>query len=164
MKSMTVLWVALLTAIGSLSPAHAETKLLWRTGASGATIVPNSKGTLVTLGQVDVSQYDRIRLVAVARRPSNVPLPNGFGAPLQLELHIGEGTDDLGLLESGVFALNPTGTSGAVPAHTERTTGVFENPVITTLIIEAVGPITGNQQTVMDIFVYGQRPTVTTNP
>ena len=51
-----------------------------------------------------------------------------------------------------------------MPAHTERTTGVFENPVITTLIIDAVGPITGNQQTVMDIFVYGQRPTVTTNP
>jgi hypothetical protein len=150
--------------LGSLTQGFAETKLLWRTPTSGVTIVPNTQGKLVSLGQVDVSAYDRVRLVAIARRPANTLLGSSFGAPFQIELHIGEGTGDLGLLENGLFPLNPTSTPTTVPAHTERVTAVFDNPVITTLLVDAVGPTTGNQQTVVDLFVYGQRITTTTSP
>lgn len=160
MKPTTMLAAAALL-LGSLTQGSAETKLLWRTPTSGVTIVPNTKGTLVPLGTVDVSAYDRIRLVAIARRPANVLTPAGFGAPFQIELHIAEGNSDLGLLENGVFGLNPSNTSAATPAHTERATGVFDNPVITTLLIDAVGPLTGNQQTVVDLYIYGQRSTTT---
>jgi hypothetical protein len=156
MKHITVLAVAVLAMLGSLASGHADTRLLWRTPTNGTTIVPNTKGTLIQLGQVDVSAYDRIRLVAVARRPSGVALTNGFGAPFQIELHIGEGGSDLGLLENGAFSLNPSITSATVPARTERATGVFDYPVMTTLLIDVVGPTTGNQQTVVDIYVYGQ--------
>jgi hypothetical protein len=166
MKPRTILSIAVLAMCGSLAKVHADTKLLWRTPASGVTIVPNSKGALVVLGQVDVSAYDRFRLVAVARRPSNIQTPTGFGAPFQIELHIGEGSDDLGVIENGVFGLNPSGTAAGVAAHTERATGVFDNPVITTLLVGAVGPTTGNQQTVVDVYVYGERlsTTTTTSP
>src|SRR5206468_914895 len=98
------------------------------------------------------------------RRPSTVPLPNGFGAPFQIELHIGEGTSDLALIENGVFGLNPSSTGTDVAPHTERATGVYDNPVITTLLVEAVGPTIGTQQTVVDIYVYGEKTVTTTSP
>jgi hypothetical protein len=160
MKPTTMLSTMALL-LGSLTQGFAETKLLWRTPTNGVSIVPNSKGTLVSLGTVDVSAYDRIRLVAIARRPSNSLLGSSFGAPFQIELHIGEGTSDLGVLENAVFPLNPTSTNTTVPAHTERVTAVFDNPVITTLLVDAVGPTTGNQQTVVDLFIYGQKSTTT---
>jgi hypothetical protein len=160
MKPTTML-ATMALLLGSLTQGFAETKLLWRTPTSGVTIVPNSKGTLVSLGTVDISAYDRFRLVVIARRPSNIPAGSSFGAPFQIELHIGEGTSDLGVLENAVFPLNPTSTNTTVPAHTERVTAVFDNPVITTLLVDAVGPTTGNQQTVVDLFIYGQKSTTT---
>jgi hypothetical protein len=156
MKQITILTVAVLAMLGCLSKSQADTKLLWRTPTSGAPIVPNTQGTLIPLGQVDVSAYDRLRVVAIARRPSNIPLTSGFGAPFQIELHIGEGTSDLGPLENGAFALNPSNTTSTAPAHTERATGVFDYPVITTLLVDVIGPTTGNIQTIVDIYVYGQ--------
>jgi len=156
MKQITVLAVAVLALLGSLSTGQAETKLLWRTPTSGLTIVPNSKGTLVQVGQVDVSAYDRLRLVAVTRRPGVVQIPNGFGAPFTIELHIGEGGSDLGLLDNGVVALNPTSINSTAAAHTERATATFDFPTITTLLVDVVGPLSGSQQTIVDIYVYGQ--------
>ena len=156
MKQITVLAIAVLAMFGSLAEGSANTKLLWRTSTSGAMIVPNSQGKLVQLGQIDVSAYDRVRLVVVARRPSGLSLNSGFGSPFHIELHIGEGNDDLGLLENGVFSLNPTGTATDVAAHTERAAGVFDYPVITTLLVDAVGPTTSGPQTTVDIYVYGQ--------
>jgi hypothetical protein len=154
-KPVTML-LAMGLLLGSLTAAHASTKLLWRSPTAGIRIVPNTQGTLISLQTVDVSAYDQFRVIAVARRPTNIPLTSGFGAPFQIELHIAEGTTDLGLLENGLFLLNPTGTDTAAPAHTERATAVFANPVITTLLLEAVGPTSGNVDTVLDLYVYGE--------
>jgi hypothetical protein len=157
MKQITVLAIAVLAMFGSLSEGHASTKLLWRTAAIGATIVTNSQGKLVPLGQpIDVSAYDRIRVVVVARRPSGLAQNSGFGSPFHIELHIGEVNDDLGLLENGAFSLNPTSMATDVAAHTERATGVFDFPVITTLLVDAVGPTTSGPPTTVDIYVYGE--------
>jgi hypothetical protein len=38
---------------------------------------------------------------------------------------------------------------------------VFDNPVITTLLVDAVGPTTGNVDTVVDLYIYGQVSTTT---
>jgi hypothetical protein len=164
MKHIAILAVAVLAMLGRPTEGHAATKLLWRTPTSGATVVSNAQGKLVLLGKIDVSAYDRIRLVAIARRPTNLPLNNGFGAPFRLELHIGEGNDDLGLLENGAFPLNPSSMNADVAAHTERTTAVFDNPVITTLLVDVIGPTSGNQQTTVDIYVYGETTAASATP
>ena len=156
MKQIMVLAVAIPAMFGNLTASHAATKLLWRTPTDRTTAVPITQGKLSELGQIDVSGYDRIRVVVIARRPSGLAQNSGFGEPFRIELHIGEGNDDLGALENGVFSLNPTSTATDVPAHTERAAAVFDFPVITTLVVEAAGPTTGGQSTTVDIYVYGQ--------
>jgi hypothetical protein len=156
MKHLMVLAVAVIAMLGSMTEGRAETRLLWRTPTAGVTITTNSQSTLIQLGQVDVSAYDRLRLVVVARRPTGVSESSGFGAPFRIELRIGEGDEDLGILDNGVFLLNPTSTTGNAPAHTVRATAVFDHPVISRLRIAAVGHTTGNQRTTVDIYVYGQ--------
>src|ERR1051326_31776 len=106
MKPSAVLSVVALAILGGPTKGHADTKLLWRTPTPGVTIVPNNQGRLIELGKVDVSAYDRLRFVAIARRPTGLAQTAGFGLPFRIELHIGEGSDDLGLLENGYFPLN----------------------------------------------------------
>jgi hypothetical protein len=164
MKPITVLTLALVASFSALTPARADTKLLFRTPTSGFTVVPNQQSKLVPVGTVDVSAYSRLRVIVVSRRPTNIPLTSGFGAPYTIELRIAEGNNDLGLLENGFLSLNPTGTDANAPAHTESLTTVLNNPVITTMVIDAVGPIANLQQTTVDIFVYGDTCPVTVGP
>lgn len=156
MKPSIIFMAAVLAMFGTVAESHAATKLLWRTPADRVTTVPNTQGKLNELSQVDVSGYDRIRVVVIAQRPTGLALNSGFGEPFHIELHIGEGADDLGALENGVFALNPTSTAADVPAHTERASAVFDFPVITTLLVDAVGPTPNGASTTVDIYVYGE--------
>jgi hypothetical protein len=164
MRQITVLALALLASFSALPQARADTKLLFRTPTSGVTIVPNQQSKLVPLGTVDVSTYARLRVIVIARRPTNLPLTSGFGAPFTIELRIAEGNSDLGLLENGLLSLNPTAADANAPAHTESVTTVLNNPVITTLVIDAVGPTTNLQQTTADIFVYGDTCPISSGP
>jgi hypothetical protein len=156
MKQITVLTIATLALLGSLAPGQASTKLLWRTSTSGATTVTNSQGKPVVLNSVDVSGYDRFRVVVTTRRPAGLATTAGYGSPFHIELHIGEGADDLGLLENGLLALNPTATAADVPAHVERASIVYDFPVITTLLVDVVGPTASGPQSTADIYVYGE--------
>jgi hypothetical protein len=164
MKQIAALSLAVLALLGSRTPGQADTKLLWRTPTSGATVITNSQGTLVTLGQADVSAYDRLRVVVVARRPATTPLTSPFGAPFRVELRIREGSADLGLLENGILSLNPTATNAGAPARTERVTAVYDFPVITSLLVGVVGPTTGTLRTTVDVYLYGQTDVGTTSP
>jgi hypothetical protein len=156
MKYLTLLAMAVLAVLGSISASRADTKLLWRTARTGVSVASNLT-TAVSLGRIDVSAYDRVRVVAVVRRPASVPTNRGFGFPLRIELNIAEENEDLGPLENGRLGLNPTDTSGDVPPRTVRSTAVFEYPVVTTLLVNVVGGTSTSQQTVIiDVFVYGQ--------
>jgi hypothetical protein len=162
MQQITVLAIATLALLGSLAPGQASTKLLWRTSSQGTTIVTNSLGKPVLLNSVDVSGYDRFRVVVTTRRPAGLATSAGYGSPFQVELHIGEGSDDLGLLENGLLALNPTATT--VAAHQERASIVYDFPVITTLLVEVVGPTASGPQTTADIYVYGETASTASSP
>jgi hypothetical protein len=160
MRPVTILGLAALAVLGSISACHAETKLLWRTNrTTGFTVGFNQGKHYVVDVPLDVSAYDRLRVVAVARRPTSV-LPNlPFGIPVRVELRIGgDGDEDLGLLENGVLVLNPTNstTADSVPARTFTATAVYDNPVITRLRLHAQSLAAVNQQVGIDLYVYGQ--------
>jgi hypothetical protein len=164
MKQIAALSLAVLALLGSWTPGQADTKLLWRTPTSGATVITNSQGTLVTLGQAAVSAYEGVRSADAARRPATTPLTSPFGSAFRIELRISERSENLGLLENGILSLNPTATNAGAPARTERVTAVYDFPVITSLLIGVVGPTTGTLRTTVDVYLYGQTDVGTTSP
>jgi hypothetical protein len=157
--------LAVLAALALVLPtleATAATQLVWRTPAAGVTV---GRGQRVTLATLDLSAYDRLRVVAVSRATTaNI----GTRLPATIRLYVGEGN---ALTLFDYLALNPDTSlamgrdelgSGRleIPANSWGATRLYNHPVIRTLAVVAVGEdfaVPANKERVtFDLFIYGE--------
>jgi hypothetical protein len=155
MKHLTLLLLAAAALMASPSDALAATELIWKSPADGVRI--KSATETVLTSSIDISAFDRIRVVAVARA-SRTP---AVDTPVRVELHLTAGTIAFKLPIStlDVDPANTTRTSSGPPA---AATEVLDRPVATTVSILATGftDTRRRNDTVVDVFIYGEK----TNP
>jgi hypothetical protein len=162
MKPIILFALSLLALLAPASELLAATQLVFRTAPGGVTV---ARGQRVTLATLDLSAFDRVRVVAVSRaNAANI----GTRLPATIRLYIGEG-DALTLFD--YLALNPDTTLASgreepgfgrleIPANTWGATKLYNHPVIRTLAVVAVGedflaPAI-KQQVTFDFFLYGE--------
>ena len=155
MKHLTLLALTVAALMGSASDGRAATELIWKTPADGVRVKSATESVLTK--SVDVSAYDRIRVLAVART-SRTPATD---TPVRIELHITAGGLEFKLPIS-VLDVDPANTTRATSAPPAAATEVLDSPVVTTVSVLATGftDTRRKNDTVVDVFIYGEK----TNP
>jgi hypothetical protein len=162
MKKVLALALAVFALLAGVSEGRAATQLVFRTPESGVTV---TRGQRLTIATLDLSPYDRVRVVAVSRANGN-----GFGPrlPATVRLFIGEG-EALALFDTLTFTPDSTvvrGATGTVLGRLDSVvtvwsaTRLYDHPVFRTVAVVAVGEeflsTTIPQQVIMDLFIYGE--------
>jgi len=162
MKQGVVLSLAVLALLAGVAQAHAATQLVFRTPENGVTV---TRGQRLTLATLDLSPYDRVRVVVVSRGNGN-----GIGPrlPATVRLFIGEG-EVLALFDTLTLTPDPTvvaGSGGVVLGRSNQSlttwgaTRLYDHPVLRTVAVVAVGEellaYTVPQRVNLDLFIYGE--------
>jgi hypothetical protein len=164
-RKATIFALFLLALLAPASELRAATQLVFRTPSAGVTV---SRGQRITIATLDLSAFERFRVVAVSRaNEANV----GTRLPATIRLYIGEGNV---LTPFDFLALNPDTTLASgrdepgfgrleIPANIWGATKAYNHPVIRTLAVIAVGEDflapAQKQEVTFDLFVYGEAST-----
>jgi hypothetical protein len=159
MKHAAVPALVVLALLALVPEAPAATQLVWQTPQGGVTVGRAQRLTLTTL---DLSLYDRVRVVVTSRaNTSNLATI----LPATILLYIGEG-NALTLFDTLTLSPDPTrpiGVGLTTPDNTASPWGatrLYNHPVIRTLAVVAVGDTFASsvsaQPMTFDLFIYGE--------
>jgi hypothetical protein len=159
MKHPAVLALVVLALLALVPEAPAVTQLVWQTPQGGVTVGRAQRLTLTTL---DLSLYDRVRVVVTSRaNASNLAPP----LPATILLYIGEG-NALTLFDTLMLSPDPTRPTGVgltTPDNAASSWGatrLYIHPTLRTLAVVAVGDAFANslsaQPMTFDLFIYGE--------
>ena len=152
MKHLTLLGLTVAALMGTASHARAATELIWKTPADGVRIKSAAESVLTS--SIDVSAYDRIRVLAVART-SRTPATD---TPVRVELHITAGTVAFKLPIS-TLDVDPANTTRSNTGPPAAATEVLDSPVVTTVSLVATGftDTRRKNDTIVDVFIFGEK-------
>jgi hypothetical protein len=162
MKPILALTFTLLALLSRIPSAHAATQLVWRTPPGGIAV---ARGERLTVTTVDLSAYDRVRVIVASRGNDAATGPR---LPASIRLFVGEG-DILALFDTLTPLLDTTsalGAGGAVVARPDRdtlswgVTRLYSHPVIRTMAVVAVGDEfffgASPRRVSLDVLIYGE--------